>query len=247
MRTTRQIYIDSNLQAAREAGCDTIQLKLDGWWARVVIVNGQGTFFSRTGRELPAHAFQTHNDINACLVGELMFGTQWAQQPQLKNKTFLFDLWSIEGYDLEGVPYKERYAMLRALHKRLPGTFLLVNNFPILDYDKMWARFVLQDDYEGLIFRHSRGLMDAPIYRQKNVIIDRYVAHSFEEGEGKFAGMLGAVVATNGGKVGGGFTDEERVDIWEHQASYVGRTMEVEARKRFESGLLRHPNFVRWL
>jgi ATP-dependent DNA ligase len=62
--------------------------------------------------------------------------------------------------------------------------------------------------------------------------------------------MLGAIRAhTSSGviiDVGGGFTDTQRREIWDNQDLYLGKPFEVEARARFESGSLRHPNFVRW-
>jgi len=248
MRTTRQHYIDSNFQAAREAGCDTLQLKYDGWWARFEIENGQATCFTRTGRELSQFAFKAQQGVNATIIGELMFGTSWAQDPKITNKTFAFDLWSAEGVDFTERPYKERYAMMRAILKRLPPSFILVDNFPIFDFPSIWNRFVENGDYEGVVFRFSRGIVDTPLYRQKNVVVGVETACEFEEGQGKFENTLGTVVCQSGARVGGGWDNEERADIWNNKEKYRGRQFEVEGKKRFvETGLLRHPNFVRWL
>lgn len=248
MRTTRQNYIDSNLQAAREAGCDTLQLKYDGWWARCVIEKGVGSIFTRTNRELPNFAFSTSPDISCVIIGELMHGTNWAQDPKIAGKVFAFDMWSYSMVEMDNMPYRDRYAMLRSVLRRLPPSFIRVENFLIHDHESVWRNFVVEGDYEGVVFRHSKGLLDTPIYRQKNVVLDKYTISGFEEGEGKYAGMLGAVTCTNGGKVGGGFDDKERQDIWDNKEKYLHKIMEVEGRKRFaDSGLLRHPNFVRWL
>lgn len=248
MRTTRQVYIDSNFQAAREAGCDTVQLKYDGWWARWEITKGDAHVFTQTGRELPAYAFTTYADTTCTIIGELMHGTNWAQDPRLKGKTFAFDIWGVDGVDLEGQPYKDRYNILRAVLKRLPGTFIRVDNFPIFDYETVWRRFVTDGDFEGVVFRYSKARIDTPIYRQKDVVVGTEVAATFEEGEGKFEGMVGTVVCQSGARVGGGWDNDERIDMWTNQEKYRGRSFEVEGRKRFvETGLLRHPNFVRWL
>lgn len=248
MRTTRQTYLDSNFQAAREAGCDTLQLKLDGWWSRTLIEKGKATVFTRTNRELPAYAFTTYPDITCTIVGELMHGTNWAQTKEIAGKTFAFDIWTVDDVDMSNMPYKDRYGVLRAMLKRLPPSFIRVENFRIQDFDAVWRQFVTEGDYEGVVFRHSKGLLDTPIYRQKSVVVDQYTVQAIEEGEGKFLNMLGAVVCTNGGRVGGGWTDEERIEIFNNQDAYRGKVFEVEGRKRFEeTGLLRHPNFVRWL
>jgi ATP-dependent DNA ligase len=252
MRTNRQTYIDSNLQAAREAGCDTIQLKFDGWWSRTVIEAGRGKVYTRTQRELPTFAFETYKDINCVIVGELMHGTNWAQTPAVLGKTFAFDLWAVQDTALDLIPYKDRYAMLRAVLKRLPATFIRVENFPIQDYEKVWKNFVTDGDYEGVVFRHSKGLLDTPVYRQKNVVVDTYTIIGFEEGLGKRAGMVGTAICSTPNnataRVGGGWDDSELLDMWQNQEKYLGRPFEAEGRKRFsDTGLLRHPNFVRWL
>ncbi len=248
MRTTRQTYIDSNFEAARSQGCDCLQLKLDGWWSRTVIEKGHAKVYSRTQRELPNFAFETYPDITCTLVGELMHGTNWAQDPKILGKTFVFDVWSIDEVDLSEATYKDRYALLSALVKRLPPNFIKVLNFNILDYPAIWQRFVANGDYEGVVFRYSRGRIETPIYRQKNVVVSIETAAGFEEGEGKFTGMLGAVVCESGARVGGGWDNDERFDIWTNQDKYRGKQFECEGRKKFEAtGLLRHPNFVKWL
>ena len=53
----------------------------------------------------------------------------------------------------------------------------------------------------------------------------------FEEGEGRLAGMLGAVLVRykNGNvvKVGSGFSDDLRLSIWNNQSDYLGRIAEI--------------------
>ena len=54
---------------------------------------------------------------------------------------------------------------------------------------------------------------------------------SVEEGEGKYAGMLGKVnVEFNGNVVGvgSGFTDEQRIKYWEDKDYLVGKIIEVK-------------------
>lgn len=68
------------------------------------------------------------------------------------------------------------------------------------------------------------------------------------EGEGKYAGMLGAIVVDNDGtevRVGSGLSDEQRRDLWEAR-NLVGRLIEVEYHEKTPDGSLRHPRFVRF-
>ena len=54
----------------------------------------------------------------------------------------------------------------------------------------------------------------------------------FEAGEGRLAGTLGAILVRykNGNivKVGSGFSDEIRDQIWEHQSDYLGKIVEIQ-------------------
>jgi len=73
-----------------------------------------------------------------------------------------------------------------------------------------------------------------------------------EEGTGKFAGLLGALVlADDTGriktKVGTGFTDLERADLWvAHLSSkLVGTIVEINGQEVTEDGSIRFPSFIR--
>jgi ATP-dependent DNA ligase len=70
----------------------------------------------------------------------------------------------------------------------------------------------------------------------------------FEEGTGKYVGMLGALVVDFNGvkvKVGSGLTDILRILIWRDQDHWLGRLIEVEYHEITPDGSLRHPRFIR--
>lgn len=85
------------------------------------------------------------------------------------------------------------------------------------------------------------------------------------EGTGKYVGMLGKLVCDLDGvevKVGGGFTDALRTELWEmwlhdeaileapeetfEPLKLVGRLIEASCHEKTPKGSLRHPNFVRF-
>ena len=75
---------------------------------------------------------------------------------------------------------------------------------------------------------------------------------SFEEGVGKFAGMLGAVMVegeyegrTVRCRVGTGFTDEQRHAFWESRDAMRGQMVEVECQEITVDGSARFPVFLR--
>lgn len=67
------------------------------------------------------------------------------------------------------------------------------------------------------------------------------------EGTGKYVGMMGCLV-TPMGRIGTGFTDEERKDFWERKTELVWNTVEVECMSLTKDGKFRHPRFkrIRW-
>jgi hypothetical protein len=132
----------------------------------------------------------------------------------------------------------------------LPDTFEVVVCYRIDQAAELWQNYVINFDFEGLVFRKSQDDITGTVHREKKIITEDLVCDGFIEGMGKYAGTLGAIRAhTQNGvaiDVGGGFTDIDRREIWDNQDLYIGKTFEVEARARFESGSLRHPNFIRW-
>jgi hypothetical protein len=259
MRTSRQEYKDANLEEALKAGCDTLQLKYDGWWARMEVIAGDLKIYTRTGRHLPDFDRILPEPINTTIIGELMYGTNWSQRPALQGKLFAFDCWSAEHVDLEGIEYGTRYQVLKSVLPFLGPSVVRIPNFPIDDYTNIWKTFIASGEYEGLVFRRKKDAVGATLLRQKNLITDEYTCLALLEGEGKHQGRLGSVVCgdasgqplrTADGRpatCGGGFDDEEREAILKNPTAYIGRKFEVEGKARFsDSGLLRHPNFVRW-
>lgn len=71
------------------------------------------------------------------------------------------------------------------------------------------------------------------------------------EGEGKYVGKLGGLICDRGGvdvRVGGGFTDAERENLYTGigYRTVIGRLIEVQYHEVTPDGSLRHPRFVRF-
>ena len=69
-------------------------------------------------------------------------------------------------------------------------------------------------------------------------------------GNGKYENAAGKVIVvdktgTEVAKVGGGFSDEERFDMWNHPNKYIGRVIEVKAQDLGKEAL-RAPRMIRW-
>lgn len=111
---------------------------------------------------------------------------------------------------------------------------------------------------EGIMLRNPTsvyaGGRSNNLLKVKNFVKSNFVIVGFTKGTGKFANSLGNLLVRGlidgmvvMGKVGTGFNDEERLDIWANQSSYLGRDIEViylgitPARRS-----LRHPIFSRF-
>lgn len=91
--------------------------------------------------------------------------------------------------------------------------------------------------HEGLMLRQGNKWIKVKPEETYDVrILD------FIPGEGKHIGRLGAVI-TSRGKVGTGFTDEERKAIWDDRKNYRGKIIEVGCMGLTEAGQFRHPRY----
>jgi ATP-dependent DNA ligase len=94
---------------------------------------------------------------------------------------------------------------------------------------------VVEDGWEGLVLRQNdKWLKVKPEETYDVEVLD------FQYGTGKNEGRLGSVI-TEMGRVGVGFSDEER----DFPLLWVGKTIEVSCMSLTENGKFRHPRFVR--
>lgn len=91
--------------------------------------------------------------------------------------------------------------------------------------------------YEGLVLRQGNTWIKVKGQETYDVEIRGIV-----EGTGKYKGMLGAFI-TSKGKVGTGFSDEERKLFFDQVL--IGAIVEVECQKLTPDGKFRHPRFKR--
>lgn len=82
----------------------------------------------------------------------------------------------------------------------------------------------------------SRNEKEAILKQHKNnqtlrrVLVDCKII-GFEEGTGKYEGMLGALLLDYKGyelRCGSGFTDEDRKEIWNNKEKYLGKIAEIQ-------------------
>lgn len=75
-------------------------------------------------------------------------------------------------------------------------------------------------------FKRTNNLLKVKVMSDMDLVIT-----GFEEGENKYTGTLGAILAEYGEikcRIGSGYSDEERLTIWNDRKNLVGRTVEVQ-------------------
>lgn len=100
---------------------------------------------------------------------------------------------------------------------------------------------VLKNPNSPYAYRKSRDWLKMKSEDAEDLIIVGY-----EEGTGKYEGMLGAIVVDYKGtlvSVGSGLTDKLRKEMWGKHDEWIGRIVEVEYMEVTPDGSLRHPRF----
>lgn len=248
--TLRNKYLDGTIEVARQYRCDLFQIKYDGHWCQCVSSAGHQQYFSDTNRCY--HATHCPEIPDGIFIGEFMRGTQWSKHPSREGHFYIFDIWELAGKPLVSEPYRKRYAILKSIIDSLSEGYHWhrVANYPLAARDSIWKALVVEQNYEGLVYRWSDSLNDYPIVREKATFTLDGTVIGFIEGEGKHSGRLGVLeVSLPSGilvSVGNGFSDTERESIWRDQPKYLGLTCEFTANKIFDSGNVRHARFLRW-
>lgn len=254
----RKDYIDLEPEAFPAPGeYDYVMLKYDGIWCRLTVNNCKGNYYSRNNQLKRSRTFDMRtladDKGSSVLVGEYMYGQQWASHPDRLGKLFTFDALIVDGTDVTSRPFIRRHS---EMHNYLRGKFEDINSIAVFGAEHakaIWRNYVTNGHYEGIVFVKSRGNYADDIYARMKaeVTTDVYII-GYIEGTNRLKGSLGSCIVSdhrNGKRiceVGGGFDDTLRDEIWANRGEYLGRCMTVKANKRFSSGALRSPNFVSW-
>lgn len=233
-------------------GADIVEIKYDGWWARVVVRDGHAKIFSRQGQ---LKAEQEVKAADGVYIGEYLVGTQRAVQGAdgASGVVKVFDCISIGDKDIYRIPLTDR-KMLAEKSIRDCSFLEMTPHFPADNSEALWDEHVENGDAEGLVWKNSKQeYIGSTVWRRKQVFTMDYVVMEVNEGAGRRKGMVGNLLCGlyEDGKlvakvrVGGGFSDAEGKYIFENFEKFRGRVLEVKGWHIFSSGSMRHPNAVR--
>jgi len=251
---------DVRIQQLANSPDGIVQLKYDGIWAKVVVNGSAAYVYSKT--EVCKEVFTREPRLSfdqpppCTLICEYMFGSQWSQHPERKGQFYVFDCTALDGASLEHLPYSERYRTALRLLPQLDPRFLCTPCYPAAKFGLLWTDIVEKESYEGLIFRRWSDTYAAPLLKLKREVEDDFVILGMTEGEGKHKGRMGSLqvgqIDPDTGDmvyvmdVGGGFSDGDRERFWHNEVAFRGQVILVGSKGRFDSGALRHPNFIRF-
>lgn len=250
----RQNYADFDIEEILRKKFQVFSPKYDGIWARVEIADSLCQIFSRTGQL--KETFGVPTDMKSVtLIGEFMYGSQWSKKEGREGKIFLFDIIVEDDVALWLQPYSTRYRALLNNFNLFGPRFEIIPVYKGERLKDWWDHNALTREYEGVVCRDWSDTWQHSPARVKLDVEDDFVIIGFLPGKNRLDGTLGSLVLgqyNEAGQLvevmdcGGGISDELRDEIWSNRPAFFNRVVTCTGKGRFDSGALRHPNFVRF-
>lgn len=256
-----------------------VQPKLDGCRVLAQVRGGEVTFFSRNGipftsfDSLAEHVLAFANGDNVVFDGEVLSGSFLETVSSVRRKNVdaqdavlhVFDeipATLFMRYEEYHAPARDRFERLSARRGnervRVVETSLEHTVEACLE---RYAAFRLAG-YEGAIVKDPAA---SYVKKRSKAWLKMKPAETADlriigavEGEGKYVGMLGALIVDFNGveaRVGTGFSDPQRRELWDayladsegfSEPQLLGRITEVEFHETTPDGSLRHARFIRF-
>ena len=247
-----------------------VEPKLDGIRCFAIVENGEAQLFARSGKLISNFDSTIGAALgelgDGCYDGELMgedFVALMRQAYRKENVDIehaflsLFDYLPLEEWKSGDVVMttQERYTELNAHFDAISTPYITIverHEVPARLEDIMALHHTfVQEGFEGAMvktidapyrFGRSYDVMKVKEFHDVDLPII-----GLEEGTGRHVGRLGAVKIDFNGvivKVGSGFSDEQREQVWNDQDSFMGRIIEVRYQEVTPDGSLRFPTFV---
>lgn len=266
-------YNEAKAKKNFEFGTYAIMEKLDGWFVYIDYIDGNwGKLSSRAEREIPSLDF-LHEHIYKCLspaentrfifeatIPDMQFhelnGVLNRKSESAEN--VVLNLHDIIFLDRPELPFKDRYEYVNPAYiilKEWLGHW--VKLVPILAVTSEEEKFlqlfqeVTSSGGEGIILKNYEagyffGKRNSNLMKIKEEVTKDLAVVGMVEGEGKYAGTLGALIvqSRDGTKhTVSGMTDAQRDEWWSSTRSIIGQVVEIKAMKELPDGSLREPRF----
>lgn len=234
--------------------------KLDGMRTIMIVENGNVTFFSRQGQPiaglveiaqdaklLPDNVYDgellIHNADDYKDRDVLQETLKIARKDGEKRGLILhlFDMIPIEEFKAgeSKATYRKRKEELEFIVDKLKSPYIkVVPNLYVgkdLDVIPKLLEEMNRKGKEGLMLNVSDGKYQCKrtdvLLKIKSMNTMDCKIIGFEDGTGKYEGMLGALILDYKGyelRCGSGFTDEDRKEIWNNKEKYLGKIAEIQ-------------------
>jgi len=248
-----------------------IEPKMDGIWGAMHIKDNKYQIWSRTGQLKQEGEIPKPINPPMCILGEFMFGSNWAKKHDKVGQFFAFDMVMWDGdWDFSEKPLKERRDVLQALMSSLPAMFPdfveLNQQWDTFQINGIWENLVEKQGYEGLMIKNVNDPYSTEtewIKVKYRTDID-YVCMGFSDGgegtkyEDTVGSIIGGLYKLNVMYKGeeeirtrelvdvchvGGLTVAQR-DLFNKNRDYFkGKVFTAKGFNIFDSGAIRHGKF----
>jgi ATP-dependent DNA ligase len=179
----------------------------------------------------------------------------------------IFDVLFWNGEDVTELPYENRLAIIEEWlddHITLTSISTPVDLSKIYSVEQLFGTNSIQAEngWEGLVIWNARDHTEIRwdgkearrnCYKWKTTFTEDVYVEDPQLGNGKNKDRLGKLTGYqyhNGekicvGDIGGGFSDEQRIEFWENRDTMFPCVVEVETAERLDSMKLRFPVFIR--
>jgi hypothetical protein len=205
---------------------------------------GEAFLSDSEGRALP------HRKGTGLLNANVWKARGEVEKRHLKFDNVIFNIDKYRGADYSKKPYGQKIKLLEEIQQKLPQLKLPVMARTEKEKIRLYNAIksgLHPNTTEGWVIWDMKS--DKPIKAKLKNDTELYV-QGFEEGKGRLVGKLGKLLATpdEAGRgaitrVGGGFTDFQREQIWNNKLHYLGKPITVEYQEKLPSGKLRMPIF----
>lgn len=246
-----------------------VEPKYDGLRGVCIVEGKSVNILSRNGLpftssdHLKVQILELVKDFGDCVLdGELLSGDFNASSSAVRRKSdqndstnyHVFDIMDLDEWKSPTRPYYQRRQDLEALFSdeiemkniKLVPAFRVDTDDEVMN---LYNRF-LDHGYEGAIVKNVKGLYRKGKHRDwlklKEVNDVDLKVESLIQGEGKYYGMLGAVVVKFKGKrvnIGAGWSDSKRDHYWKNPNELLHKVIEIHYHQITPDGSLRHPRF----
>ena len=248
-----------------------IEPKMDGIWGAMHIKDNKYQIWSRTGQLKQEGEIPKPINPPMCILGEFMFGSNWAKKHDKVGQFFAFDLVMWDGdWDFSEKPLKERRDVLQALMDSLPAMFPdfveLNQQWDTFQINGIWENLVEKQGYEGLMIKNVNDpyAIETEWIKVKYRTDIDYVCMGFSDGgegtkyEDTVGSIIGGLYKLNVMYKGeeeirttelvdvchvGGLTVAQR-DLFNKNRDYFkGKVFTAKGFNIFDSGAIRHGKF----